>query len=844
MLQNRLKSYDTENKRNTEIITQVRMKRIAVFIGLLLVIASVAFGQSEEARLTGTIYDQNNETVPYASVAVYDSSQSTVVTGASSDSTGTFNIAVDPGEYVLKVTFLSFKPYVEAFEVAGGETKNFGSIELTPTSEMMEELVVRRERSQMEMSFDRRVFNVGQDITSLGGSAVNVLNNVPSISTDIDGNISLRGNQSVRVLINGKPSSMVSGDVDALRSIPANMIKSVEIITNPSSKYAAEGSGGIINIILKKDRRLGLNGSATVGTGYPEEYEGSVNLNYRRGDINWFMDLGVDYRSEPESGSSFQRFAGPDTTYMYREQTEATESEIDGDFRLGADFYLSENEVLTASSYISLEKEENNEDVRYTDFEYEEGALSGEVIERIARDNIEDQNQRNFDFNLDYENKIDGDDHKLTADASFDISREEANTTIEETIVEGRADPLMQRARDTEEEMDLRVNAEYKRPLGEKGKLETGLRTDTEWMDTGYRAETLENGTWVPEEAFSQNFLYTENVNAAFAILGGEFGSFSGQIGLRAENTNIRTEIKETGDVNEQNYWNLFPSAFLNYSFNEQQSVQVSYSRRLRRPWSRSLIPFVDFDDPRSQWTGNPNLTPEFSNSYEVGYLHYWESGSLLTSLYHRYRTDVIERITQIDSVNNTTAQVRKPVNLASEKAWGIELSVDQKIANRLTLSGSANFYQSHTEGSYRPEGREVLEFDSESQNFRSRMRLRWEIIDGLNYQASMRYRGPSDTPQGRRDGMLMTDSGISYDILNEKAKLSFSVRDLFDSQSFSNTVTTDGNPNTDFYSQREFSWSTRTFSLNFQYFFGDTDKRSRSRGGNGGGGMEEGREF
>src|SRR5699024_4809433 len=326
-------------------------------------------------------------------------------------------------------------------------------------------------------------------------------------------------------------------------------------------------------------------------------------------------------------------------------------------------------------------------------------AFGGDVIERIKRGNVEGQNQRNFDFNLDYENKIDGNDHKLTADASFDISREKANTNIEETIVEGGTDPLMQRARDTEEEMDLRFNAEYKRPLGEKGKLEAGLRTDTEWMDTGYRAETLENGTWVPEAAFSQNFLYTENVNAAFAILGGEFGNFSGQIGLRAENTNIRTEIKETGDVNEQNYWNVFPSAFLNYSFNDQQSVQVSYSRRLRRPWSRALIPFVDFDDPRSQWTGNPNLTPEFSHSYEVGYLHYWESGSLLTSLYHRYRTDVIERITQIDSVNNTTAQVRKPVNLASEKAWGIELSVDQEIVNRLTLSGSANFYQSHTEG-------------------------------------------------------------------------------------------------------------------------------------------------
>ncbi|HLR33646.1 MAG TPA: outer membrane beta-barrel family protein, partial [Fodinibius sp.] len=632
-----------------------------------------------------------------------------------------------------------------------------------------------------------------------------------------------------------------------LRSLPANMIQKVEVITNPSSKFAAEGSGGIINIVLRKDRRLGLNGSASVGTGYPEEYDGSINLNYRRGRVNWFADVGLNYRSRPEEGHSFQRFAGPDTSYMYSEYTDATESEIDGDFRFGADIHLSEQEVLTASSYISLEREKNNQDVRYIDMEYAPGALTGEVLQRINRDNDETERQRNFDFNLNYVNKIDGNDHKLTADASFDISRETADSDIKETILEGGGQPLIQRASDTEEEKDLRFNAEYKRPLGEKGKLETGLRTDTEWMDTGYGAATLADGTWMEEPAYSQNFLYTENVNAAFATLGYEVGDFSAQIGLRAENTNIRTEIKKTDEVNEQHYLNLFPSLFLNYSFNEQQSVQVSYSRRLRRPWSRSLIPFVDFGDPRSQWTGNPNLKPEFSNSYEVGYLHYWKSGSLLTSLYHRYRTDVIERITQIDSLNNTVVQFRKPINLASEQAWGIELSVDQKIANIFTLTGSANFYKSSTKGTYRPgDETEPRVFGSESQNFRARMRLRWEIIDGLNYQASLRYRAPSDTPQGRRNGMLMTDSGLSYDIMEERAKISLNVRDLFDSQNFSHTVTTDNNPSTaDFYSEREFSWSARTFSLNFQYFFGDTNKRSGNNSrSEDGGGMEEGREF
>lgn len=791
---------------------------------LFLALSASTFAQSQ-GTITGKITDEQEQPLPNASVAVYDSDQEKVITGASSQQDGSFEIEVDPGSYVLKVTFISYKPEIREIEVGPGETTDVGTLTMNATAESLGDIFVRAESSEIEMGFDRRVFNVGQDITSLGGSAVQVLNNVPSISTDIDGNISLRGNESVRVLINGKPSSMVSGTVDALRSIPATMIKRVEIITNPSAKYAAEGSAGIINIVLKKQRKPGLNGSVSAGGGYPEEYEGSVNLNYRVNNINWFIDLGADYRSDPESGSSFQRYAGPDasnpdTTYMYREQTEAQESEVDGDLRLGADFYLSENEVLTASSYISMEQELNKEDVQYTDYEYATGALSGNVQNRIFREDNEEGIERDMDFNLDYENKINGEDHKLVADASFDISREKTHSDIFQN-----SSPT-QRSKDTEEEKDLRFNAEYNRPLFGDGKLEMGLRSDTEWRDTGYSAETLENGNWMQEPAYTQNFLYTENVNAAFAIVGGEFGRFSGQVGLRLENTNIRTEIKSTGDANQQNYLNLFPSLSLNYAFNEQQSVQLSYSRRLRRPWSRSLIPFVDYGDPRSQWIGNPNLTPEFSNSYEAGYLHYWETGSLLTSFYYRHRTDVIERITE----QRNGILYRFPINFATEKSWGIELSADQKLFNSLSLNANANLFRSHTDGTY-----ENQAFNSISKNVRGRMRLRWEIIDGLHYQASMRYRGPSETPQGSREGMTMMDTAMSYDLMDEKAKISFNVRDLFDSRHFNHTVTTNGNPNTDFYSHREFSWSTRSYSINFQYFFGKQNRRGERGVGRGG---------
>ena len=803
------------------------MKKISSTLLIFFISAATIFAQSDEGTITGQVLNEEGNSLPQASVAVYDSTESNIITGVTSDSSGTFTVDVSPGSYVLEISFLSYDTYNESVSIASGETVDLGTISLTPTSETMEEVFVRAEESQMEMSFDRRVFRVGEDLTSLGGSAMEVLDRVPSLATDIDGNLSLRGNQSVRILINGKPSNRVSdGNVDNLRSIPASMIKEVEIITNPSSKYSAEGSAGIINIILKKEQQRGLNGSVSAGGGLPEEYEGSTNLNYRVNDINFFFNGGLDYRTEPEGGSSFQRFSGPDTTYMYRERTDAREAEIDGDLQFGADFYLSENEVLTASAYISTEEEENNEDVTYTDLEYSPGAFNGDVLEETFRENRQVENETDLDFNLDYENKFSGDEHKLVADASFDISRETADNNIRETVREGTADPLFQRTTDGEEEMDLRFNAEYTRPLGENGKLEAGIRSDTEWMDNTFSVEERQNGNWVSLPAFNDNFLYLENVNAAFAILGTEWGDFSGQVGLRLENTRIRTEVKSTGQVNDQNYLNLFPSVFLNYSFNEQQSVQVSYSRRLSRPWSRSLIPFVDFDDPRSQFTGNPNLKPEFSNSYEAGYLHHWETGSLLTSFYYRHRTDVIERIT-----NQEQGVTRIfPINLATEESWGIELSADQKIANALTLSGNANLFRSNSDGTYQNQV-----FSSEAEIFQSRMSVRWDIAKGWKYEASMRYRGPRETTQGRRAGMTMLDTGLSREFMDGRAVLSLNVRDLLDTQNYNSTVTTDGNSNTDFYSQREFSWSSRSATVNFQYFFGENNEQRRGGGDRGG---------
>jgi len=793
------------------------LKFYSLFILLTLTPLLFVSAQNSNGRLTGVVLDLDGRPMPNVSIAAYDSAGSDLITGKTTGIDGSFRLNLDNGSYLVKISYLSFKDIEKRVEISDDETVDLGTITMEPTTEALDEVIVRGERSQMELSFDKRIFNVGQDLTSLGGSALDILDNVPSVSIDIDGNVSLRGNQSVRILINGKPSNLVSDGADALRSFSADMIKEVEIITNPSSRYAAEGSGGIINIILKKQRDIGVNGNVSAGSGLPDQYEISTNFNYRRGNVNWFFNGGADYESEPESGSSFQRFAGPDTTYMFRENSDADENEVDGSVRFGVDIFPKENQTFTISSSIDVEREKNDEDILFTDMEFEPDAVSGDIIRRFNRDNIEIEKELDLDFDLDYEINFNGDDHSFTADAGLDISNENADTDIRESILQGTGNPLIQRSDEDEREKDFRFNAEYVRPLGNGGKFEAGIRSDTEWNNTNDIAETLEDGIWVSEPAFNNNFRFRENINSAYLIYGKEIGDFSGQLGVRMENTRIKTELKESGNITNLNTTNFFPSLFLNYSFNEQQSVQFSYSRRLSRPRSRELLPTVDLGNNRSQFTGNPDLTPEFSNSFELGFLQYWNTGSVLTSVYFRKRSDVIEDITlQEQGIIN-----RFPINLSTEEAWGIELTADQEIGSSVSLNGSLNLFRSNTNGSFQDQV-----FRSDSENFQSRFRVQWEITDELNFQSSMRFRAPNNTTQGSRNGRKTIDSAISKEILDGKALVSFNVRDLFDSRSFDNTVTTDGNPNTDFFSDRTFSFSSREFTVNFRYFFGSSQRR------------------
>lgn len=780
---------------------------------------------SDEATLIGTIYDANGEAIPNATVALYDSAAINLISGTTSRADGSFSLKTHPGRYTIKISFLSYQTHEQTLTLSAGETVSLGEITLAESTEILGEVEVRAERSTMEMDFDSRTFNVGQDIVSMGGSALDVLDNVPSITTDYEGNVSLRGSQGVQILINGRPSSLIRSGTDALSAIPSSMIERVEVITNPSARYSAEGTAGIINIVLRDNAQLGFNGTISANTGHPQSHEIGANLNYHKNNINWFLSTDIEYDSRPRSGEVYQLFGSPDTTYIYNQISDSRNYEVEGSLRLGADMYLPDDQMLTVSSRINLEGGEDKEKVVYTDYAIDEPLRQqlinnniGELIipdgidQRLTRNDREKAREQDFDFSLQYENRFRGNEnHRLTADANLSFGREREHSTLMQSTEFGSTILPDQRTETKEKYRDLRLDVDYERPVGENARFEAGYRTNIEWMDNTFLVEEeLINGTWQPLLNFNDNFTYYENVNSLYSTYSGKAGLFTYQLGLRAEQTIIKTELKDTGEGSDQSYLNLFPSAFLSYQMDEQNSFQFSYSRRIRRPWSRMLLPFSGYSDSRNIFRGNPNLKPEFGNSYEAGYLRYWGSGSLLTSVYYRHRTEVFERIT---TIGEDGVSYRFPINLSTEDAWGVEFTADQRILKDLQLLGSLNLFQSSSKGVY---GNQVLKSDAGA--FFSRIRARWKFLDGWNYQASFFYRGPRQTTQGRRAAQSFMSSAIAKELFNGKATLSLNVRDLFNSRRHDETINELYS-----YSVRNFSWSSRSFSLNFRYRFSQT---------------------
>lgn len=781
-------------------------------------------------KIEGRILDADTQApLEYATATLFSLQDSSIVTGAISDQAGVFSLDTRPGSFYLQVEFISYQSQTISPIVISKEMQRhtLEDIVLSTSSATLDVVEVRAERSEMQMTLDKRVFNVGKDLATRGGTAADLLDNVPSVSVDIEGNVSLRGNENVRILIDGKPSGLVGvGNSNGLRQIPTNMIERIEVITNPSARYEAEGMTGIINIVLRKDKKSGFNGSFDLTLGIPDRYGAAANLNYRKEAFNFFVNYGFNYQNNPGEGLLYQEFYKNDSTFILDQTRDFERTGFSHNVKFGSNYYINDKNTLTASLMYSTSDRENQNTTIYNDYI---NHFPSNFIEKTVRldDELEDRNVQRYSLN--YSKNFDSKKHQLTADIQYEETTETEDSDFleqyfdAENLPNGNSD-LIQRSANAESSKRLLLKADYVYPFSKDGKFEIGAQSSLRTIQTDFLVEELKDQNWQTLAGLSNNFDYNEDIHAIYAAYGNKYGNFSFLAGLRAEWADVTTELEQTLERNQRDSFNLFPSLHLTYELAKQNSIQLSYSRRIRRPHFWHLNPFYSYSDARSFFAGNPNLNPQYTHSIELGHVKYWDKGSISSSLYYRYTDGVFERIRTINEDGTT---VSRPQNLATEDAYGAEFTFSYKPSKWINFNGDFNFYRSIVDGT-------SIAPDLESDNYTwfGRISSKLSVLKGTDIQLRLNYRAPTNTTQGERKSITYATLGASRDLLNKKATLTLSVNDIFNSRK--RRYTTIGS---NFESQGEFQWRSRSASLTFNYRINQKKKRGRSRGGFDGGG-------
>lgn len=778
------------------------MKYIILFLTFLCLFFNSAAVSGQDLYIEGHVKDDTGLPLPFATLMIYDA-DSALIDGLSTDDEGYFKSILDaPGTFTLHFQYLSFADRIIDDVKVDTEPVTLEEIIMKSGDLVLDEIQVTAERSQMELKLDKRVVNVGSDLANAGSNVADLLDNIPSVDIDVEGNVGLRGSQNVRILIDGKPSGLLGNNVaDALRQLQSDMVERVEIITNPSARYDAEGEVGIINLVMKKESRRGLHGSVDLRAGNPDNYGAGINFNLRREWINLFLNGGLYYMKSPGSASSYQRFDGAEGVQIYESETDRFRSRLSNQYQFGADFYLNDYNTLTASGMYRFSDGKNETDIRYEDFT--EGK---ELIGTSRRLDRENRDGYDMETALSYERSFKDQDRKLTADFKWMQNHDLELSDIEENIFHTDPRNIFQRSENTEGEETFLLQADYTDPVGEDGMFEAGIKVNLRDIKNNFLVEEMnEENQWAALPGYDDNLTYFENIFAAYSIYGNKKGQVSYQLGLRIEHSDITTRLENENLNNDRNYTDFFPTAHFTYELNPENQLQLNYSRRLSRPWFRMLMPFSNFSNNRSRWVGNPNLNPEYSHSIETGYLKYFQSGSLLSSLYYRHRTGVIERLRQ---VNDEGVELRIPVNLGIQNAYGVELNFNYDFLKWLRYDVSLNFYQAITEGEYLEEN-----FYSNARTMTGRTSTKFKLPKALDMQLSFFYRAPRATTQGRRDAMYSLDAGISKDILNNNGTLILNGRDLLNTRKFSGY-----SEGPDFYSEEESVWRNRQITLTFNY--------------------------
>lgn len=819
------------------------MKKItSLFILLTLLISSYTINATEieapaEPEIKGKIIDMETDgPLEYATVSLFNSQDSTLVTGVITDSKGNFSLKAKPGKYYVVLQFIGYES--KTININLKNNISLGDIVLRPDSALLEEVEVVAEKSTMTMTLDKRVFNVGKDVSSTAGNAIEVLDNIPSVNVDVEGNVSLRGDSGVQILVDGKVSGLAGVSTqDALRSLQADMIEKIEVVTNPSVRYDAEGTAGIINIVLKKDKRKGLNASVDLRGGFPVQWGEKffkedfpfqtglgASVNYRFKKFNVFANYNFNYRDDISDGYTLTEYYNGDYDYdptieNHDDATQITEqltyrnrNRKGHNVRGGFDYYFTDNDILTFSTMFRQSKGHNLPSVTYIDnFPFEN-------IQNFSRRTENWYNDRPMmEYTLSYDKYFGSKDNSLKASVRyFNNSDTEWSDIVDaEFLTQDDMDndipslSINQHTQTQENQENLQATVDFVHRYG-FSVVELGGKYTGRWINNNMMV--TENG--ITLEDYTHDFDYNQQVAALYGSYGREFGRFSGQIGMRYEFTLIDTYLKGTNSGNNQNYHDIFPTGHLNYSLTEVDQIQASYARRIRRPWYGQIAPFHSFNDDRNIRTGNPELKPVYTDSYEFSYLRFWEKGNINFTTYYRHSTDVIRQFTTvIDDISYS-----RPENFGISDDYGVELVASLDIFKWWNINGSINFFKSNTVGDWNNR-----HYTTDSYNTFARLVTKFRIKNVCDLQITGRYMGPREEPLGYRDANYWCDFAASRDVFNKNATISLNIRDVFGSRQHGGESWGDN-----FWQYSESTWSTTSVTLNFNYRINQQQNKRR----------------
>ena len=810
------------------------MKKLLLLTLSLITLNS--YGQLAKSELPkpgvvkGKVVDQTtNEPLPYVNIAVKDFDNK-IITGGITDENGNFTIKKIPkGKSYVEIQYIGYKAHKANIEISiKKKTVELGTIQLLESTAQLDEVVVRAEISTVVQKVDRKVVNVGKDLTAAGTTASELLNNVQSISVDSQtGAISLRGNSNVRILVDGRPTNIPTAQL--LRQIPSTSIKSVELITNPSAKYNPDGMSGIINIILNKNANTGFNGSIDTGitAGHYVRYNASANANYKTGKVNFFGNYGhnsgdnYNYGFVSRPGVNLQDFI-----FVNNNNSNL--------IKFGADVYLNDKNTLSF----------------YTTQNWFDGLASGRALisdgngnALINAPNTQNNNIPTGTYNVNYKIDFAKKGHNLEFEATY-------SNTNGENLLDNRN--TLQNSGDFDYQVfnyynnilndrsNTQVNLDYTNPISDKEKIELGVEYRTDETDntnlTNQQIYTFDNNNNMSgvSDLGSSDFSFERGIYSAYANYGATFKKVTMQLGARFESFQVdgtfrryTDETKNTlraTEVVDQDLFNVYPSAFFTYSPSQKNQWQLSYSRRIDRPGIQQVNPIREWSTPLVVSVGNANLRPQFTNSYELNYTRQIKGGNITVGTFYRKINDVISRITNVDPANPTVGQILTFTNFSDTDAYGVEFSANFKLNKWWRVNSSMDYYSQEQFGNINNTVTNPTQLTVQNNVFNARISNSIKATKNLRLQLFYMYRGGQRDIQWDVEPMWMMNFGASWTVLKGKGTVNFRVNDIFRGMNF---TFNSANP---FVQNGKFQWESHTAFLGFNYRFGGGKNKAKSR--------------